>query len=112
MDLKVSLHQNWTLIDLDGRLDSFNYEDIKSKLNTLIKMGKKQLILDLSGVHFIAVPNLRFIIQTSKSLQNQKGQLRIVGASKKILSHFDQVSGLNHIQAFSSFKEMDLQVLT
>lgn len=106
MDLQLKKHNRWVIIDLNGRVDSFNYEIIKEKVNTLVNMGNRFLAFNLEGVQFIALPNLRYLIQIGKILNKKGGQTAIVGTSQDILEHFEQIRGLESICSFSSESEL------
>lgn len=93
-------------MDLNGRVDSFNYEVIKDKVSTLVKMGKKQLAFNLEGVQFIAVPNLRYLIQVAQQLKDKGGQMAVVGCSSEILKHIQEVNGLEDMQALKGEGEL------
>jgi anti-anti-sigma factor len=95
------------LLHLQGRLDSFNYENLKSRVSTLLKMGEKSIGFDLDGVDFVATPTLIFIINLSKTLKQQKsGQLYFLKGSKCLKSHFERVGGLKNIVCTDSIEAL------
>jgi len=111
MDIQLSRGknsvENFAILNLEGRLDSFNYESLKDKVNTLLKMGNVRLVLDLSSVNFIAVPTLIFIIKLSKQLKKKpKGQLYALNLNSDLKDHFEKVRGLESVVCISSLTEI------
>ena len=106
MDLQLRKKSDWIIVDLNGRVDSFNYEIIRDKVNTLVKMGKKHLAFNLEGVQFIALPNLRYLIQVAHQLKSRGGQAVVVGCSPPILKHFEEVHGLDDMNALDKEEEL------
>lgn len=106
MDLQLRKKSDWVIVDLNGRVDSFNYEIIREKVNTLLKMGKKHVAFNLEGVQFIALPNLRYLIQVAHQLKTKGGETAVVGCSPEILKHFEEVHGLDDMKALGKEEEL------
>ncbi|MCC7403513.1 MAG: STAS domain-containing protein [Bdellovibrionales bacterium] len=84
MDLKLEIAQPWVVVHLSGRIDSFNYDDITAKIQTLIRMGKINFAIDLTQVTYLGLPTLRFLYSTAGKLEQKKGSMVLVVTHERI----------------------------
>jgi anti-anti-sigma factor len=84
MEIVTSQDQGATAhVVLKGRLDIVGAEVIALPLATLA--GSKQgLILDMSGVSFVASIGLRHLVQTAKALSRRGGRLVLLNPSEMV----------------------------
>ena len=84
MEIVTSQDQGATArVTLTGRLDIVGAEVIALPLATLA--GSKQgLILDMSGVSFVASIGLRHLVQTAKALSRRGGRLVLLNPSEMV----------------------------
>ncbi len=84
MEIVTSQDQGATArVALTGRLDIVGAEVIALPLATLA--GSKQgLILDMSGVSFVASIGLRHLVQTAKALSRRGGRLVLLNPSEMV----------------------------
>ncbi len=109
MDLQLDIDQGWVVVRLSGRIDSFNYDGISSKVQTLIRMGKKHLAIDLTEVNYLGLPSLRFFYQVASRLKNSEGQLALISPSQKLLN---SIEVMDHPKAFQIVSRIDeLEIL-
>jgi anti-anti-sigma factor len=59
---------------LDGRLDNVGAQDVAQPLATLAS-AKQNLIIDMSGVSFIASMGIRHLVAAAKALARRGGRL-------------------------------------
>ncbi len=85
MEILTSEDQGATAcIALTGRLDIVGAEVIALPLATLA--GAKQgLIIDMSGVTFIASIGIRHLVSTSKALSRRNGRLVLLNPSQTVV---------------------------
>lgn len=108
MDLQLDINQGWVVVSLSGRIDSFNYDDITSKIQTLVRMGKKYLAIDLKEVNYLGLPSLRFLYQMAEKLENAQGQLALLSPSEKLLKSIEIMNHPKKFQLAATIAELNL----
>lgn len=83
MLIQVEQKSFYVLVTLRGRIDAFNLEQVKGKMRTLIKAGKKYLALELSEVGFLSLAATLEFEKIANELQEKSGQLYIVGDNQR-----------------------------
>ena len=54
MDIALQQKHQWIEVNVEGRLDTFNFEPISQKISTLIRMGKKHISVNfINRLHLI-----------------------------------------------------------
>lgn len=87
MELTSTQRGSVTIIALQGNLmGGPDASQLNTKLHELAESGKKQIVIDLSGVQFMNSSGLGLLIGGVSALKNAGGSLRIANASEKILS--------------------------
>jgi anti-anti-sigma factor len=81
------------LIKLRGMLDIMGVGLIERELSDLSIGEKRLIILDLSGVTFIASIGIRLIIMTAKSVVRQDGQLVLLNPIASV-KHILELTGI------------------
>ena len=96
MEIVTSQDQGATArVALTGRLDILGAEEIALPLATLA--GAKQgLIVDMSGVSFIASIGLRHLVSAAKALSRRKGLLVLLNPNDMVAEVLTE-SGLNNL---------------
>jgi anti-anti-sigma factor len=62
-------------IALSGRLDGRGTEEIAAKFAALSTAGKQRVVVDLTGVSFLASIGIRALITSAKALQRNGGRM-------------------------------------
>jgi len=70
----------------DERLDSMIAPQLKSELLFLANDGKKNILIDLSGVSYADSSGLGAFLFGIRQLKNINGQLKLLAANKRIMS--------------------------
>src|SRR5258708_34602424 len=96
MEIVTSQDQGATArVALTGRLDILGAEEIALPLATLA--GAKQgLIVDMSGVSFIASIGIRHLVSAAKALSRRKGLLVLLNPNDVVAEVLTE-SGLNNL---------------
>ncbi len=96
MEIVTSQDQGATArVALTGRLDILGAEEIALPLATLA--GAKQgLIVDMSGVSFIASIGIRHLVSAAKALSRRKGLLVLLNPNDMVAEVLTE-SGLNNL---------------
>jgi len=85
IDINVSeLEQQVTLVQVHGRVDSMNANQLGEALSGEIDDGHTRLVLDLSGVDYMSSAGLREIVNALKKVKRATGDLRIAQPSERV----------------------------
>ncbi len=87
MEFTTETRGTATVIALKGNMmGGPDASKLNSTLHELLAAGKKQVVLDLSGVQFINSSGLGLLIGGVNAMRAGGGSLRLAGASEKILA--------------------------
>jgi len=89
MDVQIKSGLGWITIIVLGRIDSFNFELVTSKLGILLRMGNKKIALDLDKARFLSVPTVRYFVNSAKYLEKQGGELVVLNCPRDLRNTFD-----------------------
>ncbi len=95
MNVNVSKDKNTTLIEVSGRIDSTNANELGGALMTEINAGNTQLVVDLASVDYMSSAGLREIVSALKKVRG-KGDLRLARPSERVLEVLE-MAGLDTI---------------
>jgi anti-sigma B factor antagonist len=89
MEYKLKLEKGVTVITLKGKvIGGPDASELTRQLHSLIDEGKKQFVVDLSGVELMNSSGLGMLIGGLTTVRNAGGDLKLANASAKILSLF------------------------
>ncbi|GIL12288.1 MAG: anti-sigma factor antagonist [Chloroflexi bacterium] len=83
MNINVSAHNNVTLIEVSGRIDSMNAHEFGEVLLGEIDKGHIQIVLDLANVDYMSSAGLREIVSALKKVRGS-GDLRLAQPSPRV----------------------------
>ncbi len=95
MNVNVTLENKTTLIQVSGRIDSTNANQLGDALMGEINQGHMQLVLDLASVDYMSSAGLREIVSALKKVRG-KGDLRLAQPSERVLEVLE-MAGLDTI---------------
>jgi anti-sigma B factor antagonist len=104
MNVSVKEMNRSDLIVVEGRVDSVTAPELGKALSTQIDRGKKNLVIDLSGVDYMSSAGLRELVTALKRVKPGGGDLRIAAPSERVREVLE-LAGLDSI-----FKVYDDQV--
>jgi anti-sigma B factor antagonist len=79
LELSEREEQGWSVLALNGRLDSMTVEKFSAKCATWIATSRANVVLDLSGLQYISSAGLSSILAAAKRVQARKGRLAVAG---------------------------------
>lgn len=80
------LNENLRNISISGRLDIMGTEEIAMKFSALACADNRRLIVDLTGVSFLASIGIRELITNAKALQRRGGRMVLfVGENASVI---------------------------
>jgi len=95
MNINVSAHNNVTLVEVSGRIDSMNANQLGEALSNEIDGGHIQVVLDLANVEYMSSAGLREIVSALKKVRG-RGDVRIAQPSHRVREVLE-MAGLDSI---------------
>ncbi len=109
--MKIATQTNGSevFIQVEGRIDTTNYNEFENAVNEVLKEDVKQIYLDCSGLNYISSSGLRIFLTIQKKMMAAGGKLKLFGMQPSIKEIFD-ISGFSSIFAIFPDKAAALQV--
>jgi len=73
-----------SLVDVSGRLTSFEASALRDSVSRLLKQGRKNIVLNLSGLHYLDSSGIGELAKIYVSVVKGDGELKVVGLSPKV----------------------------
>jgi anti-sigma B factor antagonist len=102
MELKVIKDDEaYIHLGLDGKMDVSGVQEMESKFISLVASGKKNALVDISGVSFVGSMGLRVFLTAAKSLSWEKKSLILLNPQPMVnevleASSFQDVVAIEH----------------
>ncbi|TMW70182.1 STAS domain-containing protein [Alteribacter natronophilus] len=94
IDIKENTNEN--LVSLSGEIDVYTVPKLKEELLPLTEEQNKNIIVDLSGVHYIDSTGLGVFIGALKSADQSGSHLKITGVNSRVRRLFT-ITGLDEV---------------
>ena len=73
-----------SLVDVSGRLTSFEVSALRDAISRLLKQGRKNIVLNLCGLEYLDSSGIGELAKVYVSVVKVNGQLKVVGLSPKV----------------------------
>src|SRR5260370_5770837 len=73
-----------SLMDVSGRLTSFEVGALRDSISRLLKQGRKNIVLNLGGLQYLDSSGIGELAKIYVSVVKASGQLKAVGLSPKV----------------------------
>ena len=91
-----------SLVDVSGRLTSFETGALRDSISRLLKQGQKDIVLNLSGLQYLDSSGIGELARVYVSVVKQSGQMKVIGLSSRI----EEVLKITHLyQVFPEFPD-------
>ena len=103
-DFSIKIRQSGlvSLVDVSGRLTSFESGALRDSISRLLKQGHKDIILNLSDLQYLDSSGIGELARVYVSVVKQSGQMKVIGLSSKI----EEVLKITHLyQVFPEFPD-------
>jgi len=91
-----------SLVDVSGRLTSFETGALRDSITGLLKQGHKDIILNLTALQYLDSSGIGELARVYVSVVKQSGQMKVIGLSSKI----EEVLKITHLyQVFPEFPD-------
>lgn len=104
MEINKKLREGITVIELSGRCEIQDYDNLNEHLNLIVESGEKELILDLSSLHFINSAGLRALIVTVQKMSAAGGRVVFCNVNETIEKLFSITGYAPILQRFDSIE--------
>ncbi len=104
MNVKITTLPDYTLIGVEGRVDTTTSAALEKTLMEAIDGGCTKIILDCSGINYISSSGLRVFLVIQKKMISIKGHFNLCNLQPGIKEIFD-ISGFSSI--FSIFPDKE-----
>jgi anti-sigma B factor antagonist len=84
IDINVSEMEHITLVQVNGRVDSMNANQLGEALSDEIDSGHIRIVLDLAGVDYMSSAGLREMVNALKKVKRATGDVRIAQPSERV----------------------------
>ncbi len=84
VDITITGHDGVTLVEVSGRIDSMNANELGTALSNVIDEGAVRLVLDLSSVEYMSSAGLREMVNSLKKAKKATGDLRLAQPSDRV----------------------------
>lgn len=89
------LTENFRYVTLSGRMDIKGTDEIAAKFAELASSEKRQVIVDLTGVTFLASIGIRALISNAKALHKLGGRMALVVGDNASVAKTLQTTGID-----------------
>lgn len=73
-----------SVVEVTGKLTSFEGGALRSSIAQLLKDGRKQILLNLSGLTYLDSSGIGDLVHTYMSVIKRDGEMKVVGLSDKV----------------------------
>jgi anti-sigma B factor antagonist len=73
-----------TLLDVSGRLTSFETGALRDAITRLLKQGRRDIILNLSGLQYLDSSGIGELARLYVAVVKKSGQMKVVGLTAKV----------------------------
>jgi anti-anti-sigma factor len=107
MNVLISSAGDYTVISVEGRIDTTNANEFEKQMLDVIDGGSSRIILNCAGLNYISSSGLRVFLIVQKKMSAIKVQFRLSNLQPGIKEIFD-ISGFSSI--FSVYPDQDAAV--
>jgi anti-sigma B factor antagonist len=108
MEIIESKSGNFTIVELNGRLDTTNYSQVEKKLLEMVEKGENKILVDFKNLEYISSSGLRVLLMILKKVTSLKGAFPLCSLNDNIKQIFD-ISGFTNIFTIYSNREEALK---
>jgi anti-anti-sigma factor len=105
VEIQSERRKQTIIISLTGSFDALTADQVRSTLGRQFDEGQRQVVLDLSQVHFMSSSGVRVLLEMLKTIREMGGDLRLAAAQPGVQRTLE-ISGLVRVlKAYASLEE-------
>lgn len=105
MEVNENKIGNFSVINLSGRLDTSNFEELEKKLFDIIDNGKIEILVNCSGLIYISSSGLRVLLIALKKIKSVGGKFYLCCLQENIREIFEIAGFTSIFSIFDTFEE-------
>ena len=91
-----------SVVEVTGKLTSFESGALRTSIAKLLKEGRKQVLLNLSGLVYLDSSGIEDLVHTYMSVIKSGGEMKVVGLTDKV----EEILKITQLyQVFQEFKD-------
>jgi anti-anti-sigma factor len=106
MKIDLSIRNEWVVVVIDGRVDTFTYHLLESDLQTLLRTGIKKIVLDLSKNNYMNLGGYKLLKQIHENLEAIGGKLVMVSPSEEFMKQLNYFIAEDKIEVGQKIEEI------
>lgn len=110
MSFEITKNKNWVVFSIKDRLDSFNCEDFKQKMDQVVRDKESKVALHLTETEFLSLPVIKYFSGIASDITNSGGEFALVGPPEKLKRQIDIFASLKPMQVFRSAEDWESQI--
>jgi len=110
MEVTELKKENYVIIQIRGRLDTTNYNQLETKLMGLIDSGRVRILVDCSEMDYVSSSGLRVFLMALKKIGPAKGRFVLCSLQENIRDIFG-ISGFSSIFEICTDREEAIRIL-
>ena len=112
MHLSTQTKEHYTIIAIQGRLDSITADDFQASLGMLIERGQTFLIVDCKSLEFLSSAGMRSILICAQAVKQRSGRLIFSGFSEQTVEVLE-FSGIGkYLESYSQLEQAEQAMYT
>jgi len=108
MDIKKEKIENFTVLKINGRIDTIQSSVLENEVNQSFENGEKNLILNCKGLNYISSSGLRIFLVAKKRAIALNGKLHLCNMQPSIQEIF-KISGFSNLFKIFETQEAALE---
>ena len=105
MDIRIKTIEDIYVIEISGRMDTFNSRNIEPKLDGILEEFKPKVVIDLSEVDYISSVGLRVLLSALKKQIKNQGTLGVASLQPFVREVFTVTQFDKIFQIYSTQEE-------
>lgn len=73
-----------SIVEVTGRLTSFESGALRNSIAQLLKEGRRQIVLNLSGLDYLDSSGIGDLVHTYMSVIKRGGEMKVVGLTQRV----------------------------
>lgn len=94
----IRKQDEWTVVDINDRVDSFNHEGFKHKLQGILDAKTDSVAFNLAPTYFLSLPSIKALSEAAKNLRQNGGRAVLLAPSEKLKRQIDVYASLEDLE--------------
>lgn len=88
----------WTVVDINDRVDSFNHNSFKRKLDHVLESHADSVAFNLEPTQFLSLPSIKAMGEIAKAVRQNGGRAVLLAPSEKLKRQIDIYASLDDLE--------------